>query len=88
LTGVHHDENFIAGSLNFLLQSPDRSGRGITMSIAAINPVSPSPASFEAPKATPTQTSPASLPADTVSISPAAQKAASAGDVDHDGDSH
>jgi hypothetical protein len=29
-----------------------------------------------------------SLPADTVTLSPAAQKAAGVGDVDHDGDSH
>ena len=40
------------------------------------------------PAAVAPQQAPASLPTDTVSISPAAQKAASSGDVDRDGDSH
>jgi hypothetical protein len=35
-----------------------------------------------------TKTSSAPLPTDTVSLSPAAQKASQNGDVDHDGDSH
>jgi hypothetical protein len=40
--------------------------------------------------ATPTNATskPVSVPTDTVSLSPAAQKAPQAGDVDHDGDSH
>ena len=39
---------------------------------------------------TPMQSQPSSAfpPTDTVTLSPAAQKASQAGDVDHDGDSH
>ena len=62
------------------------------MSLSIINSVAPSTPLPELQKATPTpvqsQQSPASLPTDTVTISPAAQKASQAGDADHDGDSH
>jgi hypothetical protein len=46
---------------------------------------SPAPASSRAPT---TSSSSSRLAPDTVSISPAAQKASAVGDVDHDGDSH
>lgn len=62
------------------------------MSISAVGAINPHttlpqiqnavPAAPSAPASTP------SSPADSVTLNPAAQKAAKAGDVDHDGDSH
>jgi hypothetical protein len=40
------------------------------------------------PTAAPAKPSSAPLPTDTVSLSPAAQKASQSGDIDHDGDSY
>jgi hypothetical protein len=62
------------------------------MSLSAISSVVATNNQGDVQKAPPTpmtshQTQ-ASLPTDTVSLSPAAQKAVGGGDVDHDGDSH
>jgi hypothetical protein len=60
------------------------------MSVSAINSTAPA-AILPAVKqstAAPAASKPASTPNDTVTLSPAAQKASQAGDVDHDGDSH
>jgi hypothetical protein len=62
------------------------------MSLSITNSIASSTPPAELQRATPTsvqsQPSPASPPTDTVTLSPAAQKASQAGDVDHDGDSH
>ena len=62
------------------------------MSVSAISSVVPAITPQETQKAAPapvaSKPAPASTPTDTVSISPAAQKASQAADVDHDGDSH
>jgi hypothetical protein len=62
------------------------------MNLSITNSIAPSPPVPEHQRTTPTpvqsQPSPASPPTDTVTLSPAAQKASQAGDVDHDGDSH
>jgi hypothetical protein len=62
------------------------------MSLSAISSLTPAASLQELQLAAPVQVSPksssASLPNDTVSLSPAAQKAAPSVDVDHDGDSH
>jgi hypothetical protein len=62
------------------------------MSISAVSSLhSAAPAAElqKAPTPAPSQTSSASVPQDTVTLSHAAQKgAAPSGDVDHDGDSH
>jgi hypothetical protein len=62
------------------------------MSLSIANSIAPSTSLPESQRPTPTpvqsQPSPASSPTDTVTLSPAAQKASQAGDVDHDGDSH
>lgn len=60
------------------------------MSISAINSSHSVASSYEAPKPAPAPTahSASSIPTDTVTLSSAAQHATSAGDVDHDGDSH
>jgi len=61
------------------------------MSVSAISSASLAATQLETQKPTPapvaSSPSPAQLPADTVSLSPAAIKA-TGGDVDHDGDSH
>jgi hypothetical protein len=59
------------------------------MSISAIGSTTPAAdlAAVKQANPAPAASKPASLPTDTVTLSPAAQKA-SAGDVDHDGDSH
>jgi len=60
------------------------------MSVSAIHSSSPAeilPAVKQA-TAAPAASKPASTPTDTVTLSPAAQKASQVGDVDHDGDSH
>lgn len=61
----------------------------------SLSPIGPSTAATAAPEvkapaapAAPDQTASASLKSDTVSISSQGHAAASAGDVDHDGDSH
>jgi hypothetical protein len=67
----------------------DKAGRGISMSISAISAVVPSPAVQPASKpVTAAAPAPAASPTDSVTLSPAAQKAPKAADVDHDGDSH
>jgi hypothetical protein len=62
------------------------------MSVSAISSAVPAAAlqevSHAAPAPTSTKPAAATLSADTVSLSPAAQKASQTGDVDHDGDSH
>ena len=62
------------------------------MSLSITSSIAPSTSLPESQGATPTpvrpQSSSASSPTDTVTLSPAAQKASQAGDVDHDGDSH
>jgi len=61
------------------------------MSISPITSAIPVFAPEASPNPAPSQTAPsapASLPNDTVTLSPAAMKASQAGDVDHDGDSH
>lgn len=62
------------------------------MNVSAINPAAHSTGVSQVQSATPapasSKSSPASLPTDTVTLSPAAQKATHADDVDHDGDSH
>lgn len=61
------------------------------MSVSAISSVVPTLAPTEIHKAAApvaSQPSATSSPTDTVSLSPTAQKAPQAGDVDHDGDSH
>ena len=60
------------------------------MSISAISSTAPAAEVAAAKQAAPApaESKPASLPTDTVTLSPAAQKASQGGDVDHDGDSH
>lgn len=60
------------------------------MSISAIGSAAPTAALQELQKQAPAEAAskPATLPADTVSLSSAGVKASQAGDVDHDGDSH
>ena len=58
------------------------------MSIAAIGSTVPVLAQAEAQKASTPVPAQSTVPADTVSISAAGHKSASAGDADHDGDSH
>lgn len=62
------------------------------MSLPAISSIAIASNQPEFQKSTPTPVAShqaqASLPTDTVSLSPAAQKATDSGDVDHDGDSH
>jgi hypothetical protein len=59
----------------------------VPMNVSAISSAAPLQVLQNA-TATHTAAKPASVPTDTVSLSPAAQKAPQAGDVDHDGDSH
>jgi hypothetical protein len=62
------------------------------MSVSAISSVVPTTNVQQLQKAVPapaaSKPSGSSSPADTVSLSPAAQKASQTGDVDRDGDSH
>ena len=62
------------------------------MSLSAISSLTPAASLQELQLAAPAQVSPksssTSLPSDTVTLSPAAQKASPSVDVDHDGDSH
>lgn len=61
------------------------------MNVSAISSVAPtttSPQLHNAAAPAASQPAATSSPADTVSLSPAAQKASQASDVDHDGDSH
>jgi hypothetical protein len=62
------------------------------MTLSAINPAAHAASLPEVQTATPapasSKSSPAPAPTDTVTLSPAAQKASQAGDIDHDGDSH
>jgi hypothetical protein len=62
------------------------------MSLSITGSVAPATSQLQpqkaAPTPTPAQPSSTPSPTDTVSLSPAAQKASQVGDVDHDGDSH
>jgi len=62
------------------------------MNLSITNSTNPSTPQPELQRTTPTpvqsKPSPAAQPTDTVTLSPAAQKASQVGDVDHDGDSH
>jgi hypothetical protein len=62
------------------------------MSMSVLNSVAAAVSQAQPKEATPvptaTQPASASLQNDTVTLSPAAQKASQGGDVDHDGDSH
>ena len=60
------------------------------MSVSAIQSTSPAAIlpSVKQATAAPTASKAAATPTDTVTLSPAAQKASQVGDVDRDGDSH
>jgi hypothetical protein len=90
--GIAYEHKFIFGTVKRLGKRDDKACGGKPMNLSAISATSVSNDQPElrgpAPAPATSQASSLPEPSDTVSLSSAAQKASSSGDVDHEGDSH